>query len=296
MLQARALGGSRRGIATTLRIFISGVLAMAATVVPAPGHAAVAADTTPPGVVKKVTTSDVTHNHVTLSWTNPATGDFAGVMIRRRSGATPPTKSGGTLVGTTGAFSTSFDDFGLDPSKTYTYGLFSFDEVPNYSVAVPKTITTPSDDVVAPGPVTDLRAVSATTTSISFAWTNPGDSRLRRSRGSSPQGCGGAGRPERGRHRPRHRAGRDLVHRLRVGVRSDVLVCVLPARRRGELRHVDHPQRRHGHRRPRPYGGLAAGASGARAEGVVAQRDSDPADERRARSTRNGASPRRVCR
>ena len=155
--------------------------------------------------MKGLTTSNLTYNHVTLTWTNPATGDFAGVMIRRRSGTTPPTKGSGTLVGTTDAFTTSFEDFGLEPSRTYTYGLFSFDEVPNYSVAVAKTVTTPQgrrggarsgDRPPCHDGHDDVHQARV---------DEPGRRRLRRRRGSSPQGCGGAGRSDRGHARPRHR-------------------------------------------------------------------------------------------
>ncbi len=132
-------------------------------------------DTTPPGLVTGVTTSDLAHDHVTLSWTNPGDADFEGVMVRRAAGTTPPTKGGGVLVGTSVGAETSMEDYGLAPSKTYTYALFTMDEVPNYSAGVATTVTTPRDDTEPPGPVTDLRSTSATATGISLAWTNPTD-------------------------------------------------------------------------------------------------------------------------
>ena len=98
-------------------------------------------DTTPPGPVTGLRATP-TATSVALSWTNPTDSDFAGVMVRRRTGGTPPTTpSDGTLLTTTTG--TSYIDGARDAGVTYSYALFTFDKVPNYGGATTKTVTTP---------------------------------------------------------------------------------------------------------------------------------------------------------
>lgn len=148
-------------------------------------------DTTPPGPVTGLSASEVGSDHVTLSWTNPADGDFAGVMIRRRLGTTPPGRTGGDLVAQVGAPTNSFADYGVTSSTDYAYAVFAYDEVPNFSAGAAATTTTLRYDVTPPGPLTDLRQSAATTTSIDLAWTNPTDAdyagvEVRRALGTVP--------------------------------------------------------------------------------------------------------------
>ena len=131
-------------------------------------------DTTPPGPVTGLSASEVGSDHITLSWTNPGDGDFAGVMIRRRLGTTPPGRTGGDLVAMPGPV-TSYADYGVTSSTAYAYAVFAYDEVPNYSTGATATATTLRYDVDPPGPVTDLRQTAATTTTIDLSWTNPPD-------------------------------------------------------------------------------------------------------------------------
>ena len=93
-------------------------------------------DTTAPGAVSSVTVTGATSSSLTLGWVNPGDGDFAGVMIRRAVGSTPPSSpSSGALVSDTGAAVTSLVDSGLAAGTTYSYALFARDEVPNYAAA-----------------------------------------------------------------------------------------------------------------------------------------------------------------
>lgn len=99
-------------------------------------------DTTPPGPVTGLSTTTASAN-VTLTWTNPTASDFAGVMIRRAPGTTPPpSPTAGTLVTTTSASTTSYIDSGVASGTTYSYALFAFDKVPNYSRGTTATATT----------------------------------------------------------------------------------------------------------------------------------------------------------
>ncbi len=96
-------------------------------------------DTEAPGPVTDPRISAATTTSLTLGWTNPGDSDFAGVMIRRKTGPLPPTAPDqGTLVVDTGASATSYVNTGLTPGKTYSYALFAHDEVPNN--ASPETV------------------------------------------------------------------------------------------------------------------------------------------------------------
>jgi|GEM_PF-6649494 len=75
---------------------------------------------------------------VTLSWTNPADGDFVGTMIRcRADGTYPIDHNDGTLVCNRKSPPGSEDSFTHTESvingTTYYYSAFTYDEVPNYS-------------------------------------------------------------------------------------------------------------------------------------------------------------------
>ena len=100
------------------------------------------ADTTPPGPVTGLTAT-LTATSVALSWTNPTNSDFAGVMIRRKAGTTAPASpTDGTLVTTTSTATTSYINGGLNAGVTYTYALFTFDQVHNYDTPTTRTVTT----------------------------------------------------------------------------------------------------------------------------------------------------------
>ena len=100
-------------------------------------------DTTAPGPVTALQTSDVTTSRVVLSWTNPGDGDFAGVLIRRAVGSVPPSSpTTGALVANLAAPGQSFTDTGLAAATQYSYAVFAYDEVPNHATAATATVTT----------------------------------------------------------------------------------------------------------------------------------------------------------
>lgn len=155
-------------------------------------------DVTPPGPVTALASGGVGQNYVAFNWTNPIDADFAGVMIRRATGSTPPASTtAGTLVTSTGPTATAWID-GSDspagapaPNTTYSYSLFAFDAVPNYSPRASITLTTlaTTGDVTPPGPVTSLGALPGET-SVGLGWTNPVDAdfagvRIRRANGAT---------------------------------------------------------------------------------------------------------------
>src|SRR5262245_26403818 len=93
-------------------------------------------DTTPPAPVTSLNASSSAAS-VTLTWTNPTDGDYAGAMVRRAPGAVPPaSSSAGTLVGDVVKPGANLTDAGLTPSTTYSYAIFAHDGTPNYAAGV----------------------------------------------------------------------------------------------------------------------------------------------------------------
>ena len=92
----------------------------------------------------------ITASGVTLSWSNPASSGFAGVMIRRTQGAVPPASTtAGTLVANTSPTATTYTNGGLAPGTEYSYALFA-DDSSKYSAVATITVTTgrpPARDV-----------------------------------------------------------------------------------------------------------------------------------------------------
>jgi hypothetical protein len=149
-----------------------------------------AADTTAPGPVTGLSLTPGTTT-VKLAWTNPTASDFAGVMIRRAAGATPPASvTAGTLVANVTKPAVSYTNTGLAAATKYSYAVFAYDAVPNYATKTAATTTTLVADTTAPGPVTGLSLTPGTTT-VKLAWTNPTASdfagvMIRRAAGATP--------------------------------------------------------------------------------------------------------------
>jgi hypothetical protein len=101
-------------------------------------------DTTPPGPVtalRIVPAGDGLH----IEWTSPSDADYAGAMIRRSEGDTPPSSpASGTLITTAPPSTTTIDDTTVTPGHTYSYAVFAYDYVPNYAVAATATQTMPA--------------------------------------------------------------------------------------------------------------------------------------------------------
>ena len=118
------------------------------------------ADTTAPGPVADVHTTEVTAPSITLAWINPADADFAGVTIRRALGSTPATPTAGTPVADLDSAATTFTDAGLTGGIEYFYAVFAHDGTSNYAAAAPLGVVTPQA-LTAP-PDAELIIVSET--------------------------------------------------------------------------------------------------------------------------------------
>lgn len=113
---------------------------------------------------------------ITLTWTDPPSTDYTGVMIRRTLGTTPPqSPTDGTAVADVAAPGASFIDSGVQGATTYSYALFAHDAAGNDASAVTATGTTPVPDTTPPGLATGVTATPVEN-GITLNWTDPGDS------------------------------------------------------------------------------------------------------------------------
>jgi len=99
--------------------------------------AATPTDLTPPAPVTGFTATPG-NKQVTLNWTNPATPDFTGTMIRYRTNGYPTGPTDGTLLVNKSNSPISADTHthsGAGNGITYYYAAFAHDGAPNYASA-----------------------------------------------------------------------------------------------------------------------------------------------------------------
>ena len=105
-----------------------------------------------------------------LSWKNPADTDFAGVQISM-SPAEGTLKNAVSLEKNV----TSFDVFGLENGKEYTFAVKTFDKSLNYSEGVTaKATVVDTSDKIAPQDVTELTATTKDA-GVLLTWTDATD-------------------------------------------------------------------------------------------------------------------------
>lgn len=111
-----------------------------------PSHAGMPSrDRTAPGPVTRLKITGNTASSTSLSWVNPSDPDFAGVLIRRAAGDTPPiAASDGTLVATLSSRQTTFTDQHLTAASAYSYAVFGRDKSQNAGIATVLSTTTRS--------------------------------------------------------------------------------------------------------------------------------------------------------
>jgi RHS repeat-associated protein len=101
-------------------------------------------DTTPPGSVTGVQAT-LAYKALRVTWTNPGDSDYAGALVRRMEGATPPTSpTSGTLVGEVSIPGGSIEDNTATPGHTYSYAVFAYDGARNYASAATTTAVMPA--------------------------------------------------------------------------------------------------------------------------------------------------------
>ena len=125
----------------------------------------VTATTVVPGPVTNVTAIPASTS-IALSWTNPTSASFTGVLIYRVPGSVPPAgPGGGTRVTDAASPANSFTDTGLASGTQYSYGLFAHDGTPVYATVETATSTT----VAVPPPlVIGTTSLAAGTAGLSY--------------------------------------------------------------------------------------------------------------------------------
>ena len=111
--------------------------------------------------VSHLVAAPVTRTTVTLAWTNPTDDAFAGVIIRRAEGPTPPASATeGSAVGDDVASpGDNITDDHLRPGTTYSYAVFAHDATDHVAAAVTATVTTRGNGVSAVLSVNPLPSV-----------------------------------------------------------------------------------------------------------------------------------------
>jgi hypothetical protein len=132
-------------------------------------------DTVAPGAPSAFTATRGDQS-VTLSWTNPTDADCAGIVIRRKTGGYPTSRTDGALVLDRAELAgqpDSVQDTGLTNDTAYYYAIYARDPVPNYSSGA--NVTGTPTDLTPPGPVSSLSALEAFQ-QVTLSWQNPSDS------------------------------------------------------------------------------------------------------------------------
>jgi|GEM_PF-2723590 len=151
----------------------------------ATGTTAAVLDTVPPAAITDLRISDAGYTFIELSWTVPgddgitgtaATYDirFSKSVITAQNFATashvvaPPTP----LFADSTQTYTFYD---LDTNTTYYFAMKTADEVPNWSAISNVIMAATAADTIPPAAVSDLHVVDSTASSVTLAWTAPGD-------------------------------------------------------------------------------------------------------------------------
>jgi len=144
-------------------------------------------DKTPPAAVNDLAVGSATDSSLTLSWTAPGDdgtqGQAAEYDLRYYlNSITANNWDSATVIGSLTSPATpgtgeSYLLNGLDFATTYYFAIKTADEIPNWSALSNSAVgtTLPEPDSVAPGAITDLQIAAVTASSVTLAWTAPGD-------------------------------------------------------------------------------------------------------------------------
>lgn len=98
-------------------------------------------DVTPPNMVSSLAATKADNGVISLSWSNP-TVDFSGVKIMMKTDSYPSSTSDGTEIYTGTGTSCTYSDSAFSSAETtYYFTVFSYDDVPNYSLGEDTSIS-----------------------------------------------------------------------------------------------------------------------------------------------------------
>lgn len=136
---------------------------------------AIQLDNTPPADVTGFMATAQGH-YITLEWVNPVDDDHVATKIIRKADSYPATVVDGRQV--YDGRETVFEDFDVDSVTTYFYTAFAYDEVQNYSSAVPSAQGSAYiADPYPPATVTSFTAIGKDG-EVLLKWRGPADSDL----------------------------------------------------------------------------------------------------------------------
>lgn len=143
------------------------------------------ADSTPPARITDLATVTHTDSSLILTWTAPGDDDTTGTAARY------DIRYDLSLL-TDSSWDSAYQPFSLpipqaagtpetalvlnlEPDTTYYFGIKAADEVPNWSGMSNVVTGATAADTIPPATITDLHVVDSSSTTITLAWTTPGD-------------------------------------------------------------------------------------------------------------------------
>ena len=145
----------------------------------------------PPAAPTSLTTSEVAHDSLILSWDNPQDANITGYRIQRGTDA----DSLHTIEANTESASTNYTDSTVEPETTYHYAVLALSQDGNGARSI-TSVTTPAEPEETvqndpPTAPTGLTAAQVTHDSLTLTWDDPQDASItgyRVLRGTSADG------------------------------------------------------------------------------------------------------------
>ena len=133
----------------------------------------------PPAAPTGLTTSQVAHDSVTLSWTTPSRGTITGYSVLRGADANSMT----AIVADSGSTSTHYTDSTVAAETAYVYAVQALSpdgngaqsETTNVTTTAPPPPTVPPTPVPASNEVNSLTLASDTAGQLAITWNQPSD-------------------------------------------------------------------------------------------------------------------------
>jgi titin len=119
--------------------------------------------TTPTGLTATVFSA----NQINLAWTDLSTNETGFRVLRRPNSSTSSSRTPWTLVATTAADITTYEDTGLTAATTYKYAVASVNAIGDYAISATVEATTLSSLLTAPN---DVTAKAVSDTAINLTW------------------------------------------------------------------------------------------------------------------------------
>ena len=136
----------------------------------------------PPATPASLTTSEVAHDSLILSWDNPNDANITGYRIQRGTDA----NSLHTIEANTGSPSTNYADSTVEPETTYHYAVMALSQDGNgarastsvTTLAEPESEDPPNEQTVESDPPKGLTESRVKYNSLTLTWDDPNDDKI----------------------------------------------------------------------------------------------------------------------